>query len=165
MLIRYELIAADVAAYAAYYVQHIATAQIARIQWRYSALVAAVGVGAWVATGEVSWFFGFLVGAVVCAWYIRSSALRSATASSLRDRWECFGREHIMEITDEGVWSKCEASDSLTRWPAIRDVVSTPDHIFVIVQGGGGFPIPRARTIDGDIELFLQALRNARAAN
>jgi hypothetical protein len=162
VIIKYELAAADVAAYAGYYVGRIANAQIARVQWRTGGFVAAVGIVAWAATGNVSWFFAFLVGAVVSAWFIHRSALQEAIRAAQRDQWACFGREHTMEITEEGVWSKCEASDSLTRWAAIRDVASTRDHIFIVVQGGGAYPVARARIIAGDVEQFLNTLRAAR---
>lgn len=65
-----------------------------------------------------------------------------------------------MELLAVGIRAKCDVSDSLYRWPGIRAIVSTKDHVFVMLGSSMGYPIPRERVTGGDLDGFVQTARS-----
>lgn len=159
MTIAYKLVAEDVAAYAEYCVKQSGAARITRVQTTVGVVLAAVGTLAAIITGNRSWFFAALVGAFVSLLLTKSLIVRGAIASAQRQQWACFGKAHLMEVTDDGIRSSCEIGDAHIRWSGIREVVQTDEHIFIVVAGGGAYPIARTRVSSGDLQQLVEVVR------
>lgn len=163
MTIAYTLVAEDVAAYTEYCVRHSGRARITRVQTTVGVVLAAVGTLAAISTGNRSWFFGALVGVLVSLLLTKSLIVRQAIAAAQRQQWACFGKAHLLEVTDEGIRSSCEIGDARIHWSGIREVVQTGEHIFIVVAGGGAYPVARTRVSSGDLQQLVDVVRaNAR---
>ena len=71
---------------------------------------------------------------------------------------------HELEITDEGLVERTEASEQRTRWSAIERLGMTPDHMFVYVSALTAHVIPRASILEGNYESFVEGLKKKLSA-
>jgi hypothetical protein len=108
------------------------------------------------------------VGAVVgfgAGWVLARAAHRSYVRTIVRDHLGMdkgpsnqLGR-HTLSIDESGVTEQGPAALHKHAWKAVLEVVQTADHIFVVVDGGAGYVVPkRAFPSSEATEAFLTAL-------
>jgi hypothetical protein len=91
-------------------------------------------------------------------WGTPGARLRSVAQQALARKRPCNEGRHILEASDEGLRAKCDLSESLLKWPAVRAIDSRDTHVFVMVGESLGYVVPRSRVISGDLDRFLEAV-------
>lgn len=112
--------------------------------------------------GTFLWLFAGMVAALIWGlywpWYVVSHA-----RSHMRVREQpCLRGGHLIEAVAEGLHAKCDITESTVRWPGIRSVSETPDHVFVMLSDVQGYIIPKRRVTNGSLELLLQEIDHYR---
>ena len=141
---------------------------IKRTVWTTRVLVSATLVIVGVTTDSprrLMWILGGLLSAA--AWWIVAPYLvrRSLRRNALTRHRPCLRGRHLLEIVDAGIRAKCDVSESLHKWAGIRRVVSTPTHVFVMIGDSLGYTVPRARLVEGDIDVFVRDARSHLSAD
>ena len=77
----------------------------------------------------------------------------------------CLRGVHVLEVLPAGLRSKCDITDSTVAWIAIREVIETSDHIFVMLDELQGHVIPKQRISAGDVRDFLLEVAKYRTAD
>ena len=108
---------------------------------------------------RVLWALGGVLSAVAW-WGIAPSLVNESLRRKAENRYRpCLRGRHMLEIVDTGIRAKCEVSESLYKWAGIRRVVSTPTHVFVMIGDSLGYTVPRARMVEGDLDVFVKNAR------
>ena len=84
---------------------------------------------------------------------------RSIRRQALARERPCLRGRHILEADTDGLHAKCDVTESLHSWAGIRSVESRGEHVFVFIGDSLGYAVPRARTVSGDVDRFVQVAR------
>lgn len=77
----------------------------------------------------------------------------------------CLTGRHILETTPEALLSRCDVTESTTRWTGVHHVAETTRHVFVMLSDVQGYVIPKARICEGDLNQFANEARKYAAAS
>jgi hypothetical protein len=165
MRIEFTLSPADWAQFGEFQVSRLATVrrQVRRTQAVMATAVALLSLAA--AMVLDSWGIGSVAfgAGIIVVWdvprQVRANARRQMAALFDEGRNPCVRGRHRLEALAEGLAARCDASQSLTAWPAIEAVAQTPSHAFLLLGGGRGLVIPRERIIEGSLDSFLARVR------
>lgn len=97
--------------------------------------------------------------AVFWGWYWPRQVIANVRAQMARKNRPCGQGMHVMESLPDGLHVKCEMGESRYTWPAIRRVITTSDHVFVMLDDVQGYVIPRKRVITGELEQLADEMR------
>jgi hypothetical protein len=50
---------------------------------------------------------------------------------------------HTLQLADEGIRDTTALTESLTRWAAVQSLTDTPQHLFIMLDVGVGFIVPK----------------------
>lgn len=124
-------------------------------------LVAAAVI--WALTRSMAWPFAGVIAGMVWAAFWPGEVVAQVSASMTRKDRLCLRGSHIMEALPAGLWAKCDVAESTIAWIGIRDLIRTPDHVFVMLDEMQGYVIPRKLVTSGELDAFIgevERLRN-----
>jgi hypothetical protein len=121
--------------------------------------------------GLVFWFFGeaalaiaFLVlGPVWIAWWpARSRQIyrKQALAMYREGQNPMFEGSHVLRLEDAGLVATTPKAEARLALTSVQRIVDTPDYVFVYVGAMQALIVPRRRVVRGDVDIFVQQLRN-----
>lgn len=97
-----------------------------------------------------------IVGGTV--WLVTVSRLRSRGMGPARDSYILGPRE--VTVSDDGLHETSQQHDSVFRWSAIREVLVTDQHVFVMVDTSAALIVPtRAFQTDDEREQFVNEIQ------
>lgn len=67
--------------------------------------------------------------------------------------------EHTLRLTDEGIHSISELSESRLLWLGIERIAENDDYLFIYVGSANGAVVPKGRIDAGDLQAFTDELR------
>lgn len=165
MRIEYELEPQDWAAFAEYHARH-------STEWRRVARGVAFGgaflivmISGLVASAAISpaWLIAGIVLGLSWIWYWPRHLIRHAREHALAQERPCLSGRHVMEARADGLYASCDVTESVVRWPGVTEIISTPDHVFVMLGPSKGYSVAKQRLLAGDVESFVataSALQN-----
>jgi len=92
-----------------------------------------------------------LSAAFIPGWF-RRSLRRSAEKMIAEPSFQKVFGAHTLILTDEGLASKSPTGEGKFSWEAVVEVKLTPEHLFIMLPGAQGFPIPRSQIADFTIQ-------------
>lgn len=67
--------------------------------------------------------------------------------------------EHLIRITDSGLFGRSVSGDGNTFWSAIEHIDTVGDHTLVFIHAVAAIVIPKSGVVEGDYDVFVGALK------
>ena len=165
MELEYRFEESDLLAFLDYHMQHSEAArEIRRRQtYGYAFLFAVFGLVLWF-FGDVALAIAFLVlGPVWIAWWpARSRQIyrKQALAMYREGQNPMFEGPHVLRLEDAGLVATTPKAEARIALTSIQRIAETADYVFVYVGALQAFIVPRRRVSRGDVDIFVQQVRN-----
>ena len=171
MTIEYTIVPADYGAYARYAVAKEPTfrtaARNAQLGFAIVLLLGTVTLMtlAQVQLSAISWLAVgiYVVFAALLTWHQRFEYRKRLQSAFARASRLCINHPHTIEADTGGLRTHCVITDCRISWTGVRDVAETPKHVFVFLQTGSAFIVPRDRVTQGDLNAFVGVVRTSLA--
>ena len=159
--LEYDLTPDDVAAFGEFCVRN--TPEFARaVGWNRAGgivVILGISVALYVHFSSVGLLVTGFVSAAAFGWYWPRQVIRNARERMLRQTRACLNSRHVLETTDEGIHAACGVSDTRIRWQGFETIVEADEHVFLILDPGRGFMIPKKRIVAGDLGEFVRVVQ------
>ena len=114
---------------------------------------------------SIAWLVLGLCGAPAWVWYWPRQVVANTRSYMARKDLPCLRGRHVMEALPEGLRAKCDVTESLVAWVGIRDVIRTPEHVFVMLDQLQGYVIPKKLVLSGELEPFAREVERFRSTH
>lgn len=114
---------------------------------------------------SIAWLALGFVAAAAWGWYWPRQVVINTRSYMARKDLPCLRGHHVIEALPEGLRAKCDVTESLVAWVGVRDVIQTPEHVFVMLDGLQGYVIPKKLVLSGELEPFAREVERLRSAH
>lgn len=157
MRIEYELKPDDWGAFGEYCARTSRQFQSAIARGILVVAVSAVAVTAVAAvrSNDLRWIAGGVVVAIVWALYWPRKMISNARTYMTGREQPCLRGRHVLDANRDGLFAKCDITESTTSWRGIQSIAETGSHVFVMLDEVKGYVIPKSGVVTGDIAEFV----------
>ena len=167
MKIEYELTSEDWADFGEYCARTAPEFRRARrnnITWGVITVVA-FSVLLWLATRSLTMVVATSVCGLAGALFWPDRLVSHARSNMQKRERLCLAGRHVLETTPEALMSRCDVTESTTRWAGVHHVAETARHVFVMLNDVQGYVIPKARICEGDLHQFASEAQKYASAS
>ena len=170
MEIEYQFGEADLLAFSEYHVAHSTpNREVRRRQtYGYAVLLAVFGLILLLFGGTALAIAFLLLGPpwiVYWPWRVKQVQRRQLLARYREAKNPALDVPVVLSVDEEGLTCVSSTSRSRMSFAAVQRVADTPDHVFVYLGPEQAFIVPRRRVSRGDVDIFVQELRNRTGAS